>query len=276
MKATSPKIEGYQIVTFENKHPDQLSELLGRGTLSNLRAACEFADAIADLVEKRSEHALLFKTFVLFRARNKSIQLLDNQSRLRIDPVPFKEIGPPPAECTQLGRFNLKGDPVLYLATSPEIALAECKALRTDVCTVGRFSVTKDCKLAKFWRQNDVPVGASTVGATEKDYEDWFLTELSNFLSRQFQSNERKQHYTSCNLIASALKQRGFDGITYRTPFWSPNWDDTDDDEINALNNANVVLFDTRSAEVENVYTGTIDWSRPSADIDWSRPIRCD
>lgn len=47
-------------------------------------------------------------------------------------PTNRSEVGPPPAGCAQLGRLNLPGESVLYLADSPATAFAEVRAAPGD------------------------------------------------------------------------------------------------------------------------------------------------
>jgi hypothetical protein len=156
---------------------------------------------------------------------------------------------------------------VLYLSTTREVALAECKALPTDTCSIAVFRTVNDARIAKFLPEKGIPLGWLNEGTGNKEREDWLLYEMAQFLSRRVQGADRESHYRACNLVASAFRERGFDGLAYRTSFWSSMWqNEADDYEVEQIKSSNIVLFDPQAAKPESTGLYSINWKRPIAE----------
>jgi hypothetical protein len=110
------------------------------------------------------------------------------------------------------------------LSTTREVAVAETKALSTDVCTVAAFKSQRPLRIAKLLQKERLPLGWLETDLKEEDLDALLLHLTSEFVSRRVADADREAHYRTCNLIASAFKEREFHGIAYRTSFWSDGW----------------------------------------------------
>lgn len=118
-----------------NEHsPRTMLNALIRGSQSDLRDACGFADRIVEAVERAGDVEELKEEFHAFRARNDYEEDDTSQpGHIYFYPLSGEDVCAPPKEITQLGRFNAPFHPVLYLSTSREVAIAETRTLSTDL-----------------------------------------------------------------------------------------------------------------------------------------------
>lgn len=245
----------------------KLLRALEYGSPSDLRFALKFAETLVSTIHSVGDFEMLKQGFRSFRARSDYVQ--EEREDGQIDFLPFarEEISAPPAQLTKLGRFNLAKQPVLYLATTPEVALAECKALPSDTCTVGLFHLARDCKVAKFLRHDKMPLSVLFGEGKDEDIGQWLLADTARFLSRRVSGHNRELHYRACNFVSLAFKEQGYDGLVYRTSFWSSAWrtnrEDVDQDQVRS---ANIVLFDVDTAIPKSSWLAEINWKRPIAE----------
>ncbi|MCY1668068.1 RES family NAD+ phosphorylase [Rhizobium sp. SL86] len=253
--------------TFKDD-PERMKAAINRGGKSDLRSACDSAERIVSAVAKAGDEETLKTGFKAFRARNDYIVFDDPESgRIEICPLAGKDLGAPPKEKTSLGRFNPPNQPVLYLSTSMEVCLAEVRALSSDTCTVATFQTVRPIRLAKLLKLG-TPLGVFlSKEPTDEDRDKWLLSQTAKFVSRRVPDSDRELHYRTCNLIASAFLESGFDGLVYRTSFWSPGWREKNDrpheDHVRA---ANIVLFDPDAATPQASAVYSINWKRPYAE----------
>lgn len=205
----------------------------------------------------------------MFRARNDYVE--DEKSdpgRIHFYPLEGDEVCAPPAEKTQLGRFNAPRAPVLYLSTTPEVALAEVRALPSDTCTVAHFKTMKPSKIGKLLLHGTEPFSVLLEDEPpEEGLEQWLLARTAEFVSRSVGVDDRDLHYRACALIASAFKEAGFDGVAYRTSFWSSGWSDQEKSKNeNHVRAANIVFFDPNAAKPQSSFLRSINWRRPIAE----------
>lgn len=239
------------------------------GGIGDLRFACDFADCIVQAALKAGDQETLRSGFAAYRARNDYIE--DHESEpgnIHIHPHIGEEISAPPKDKTRLGRFNAPLSPVLYLSAAPEIALAETRALPSDTCTVAVFKMTREVRIAKLLRVDSIPIDVFFEDEPgEEMLERWLLAQAARFVSRRVSDANRDLHYRVCNLIGSAFKERDFDGLAYRTSFWSKGWrqEGVSPDEDN-IKSSNIVLFYPKLAEVVQSSLWEIDWLRPTAE----------
>jgi len=246
----------------------EMLNALARGGLSDMRLACDLADKIVDAVERVKDFETLKKGFVAFRARNDYVE--DDTSRhgcIEHYPLSGEDICAPPKGKTQLGRFNAARHPVLYLSTSREVAIAESRALSSDICTVAVFKTKRSIRLAKLLKKSGTSLGLLFVKKpNEEDIDKDLLHKTAEFISRRVPDIDREMHYRTCNLIASALKERGFDALAYRTSFWSDGWRiDGRSEEEESIFSANLAMFNPEDATPVNSALYHIDWKRPTA-----------
>ncbi|MDC4227713.1 MAG: RES family NAD+ phosphorylase [Candidatus Manganitrophus sp.] len=84
------------------------------------------------------------------------------RARIQIDDsaIHLSEMGRPPAELARNGRANPVGIPYLYVASTPETAIAETRPHPGDLISVAKFKVTASLRLLKFTesKENDLSI----------------------------------------------------------------------------------------------------------------------
>lgn len=258
-------------MTFNEQSPRTMLNALTRGGQGDLRAACDCADRIVNAVEKAGDVEELKEGFHAFRARKDYHEDDTSQpGHVYFYPLSGNAVCAPPKEITKLGRFNAPLHPVLYLSTSREVAIAETRALSTDTCTVAVFKTELPIRLAKLLKKSGFPLGALlSEDRNEEDLDKLLLYQTAEFVSRRVSDDAREAHYRTCNLIASAFKERGFDGLAYRTSFWSEGWREEErSEEEESIFASNIVLFHPKHAKPVRSALFRIDWKRPTAQED--------
>jgi hypothetical protein len=254
---------------FAKHDPKVILDALLVGGVGDLRRACDFADRIVNIVERVGDEEELKQGFIAFRARKDYVEDEDTQKgRTYHFPLSGDDVCAPPENKTQLGRFNAPRHPVLYLSTSIEVAIAETRALSTDTCTVAKFKTLRPLRLAKLLKKGAVPIGFILKDTqTDEDWDKWLLYQTADFVSRRVSDTDRELHYRTCNLIGSAFKERGFDGVAYRTSFWSDGWREQGrSEEEESIFASNIALFDPPSAQPVQTGLYRINWKRPLAE----------
>lgn len=251
--------------------PRVMLEALERGGQNDLRAACDFADRIANAVDRAGDVEDLEPGFRAFRARNDYKE--DDTSdpgKVYFYPLSGDDVCAPPKEKTRLGRFNAPLHPVLYLSTTREVALAESRALSTDTCTVAVFEIQHPIRLAKLLKKGGFPIDAMiSENPSEESIDEVLLYQTAEFVSRRVQDHHRDLHYRTCCLIASAFKERDFDGLAYRTSFWSSGWREEERTEAEeSVFASNIALFDPQQAKPIGASLFRLNWKRPIAEED--------
>ncbi|TCT28857.1 RES domain-containing protein [Martelella mediterranea] len=250
--------------------PDSLTTALQRGGVSDLRFACEVAERIVSAVIKHKDEENIGAGFPAFRARKGCIEEeVPEAGRLDFYPYIKSDIAAPPSGNSKIGRFNAPKSSVLYLATKREVALAEVRASYTDICTIGTFTTCRPLRLGTLLRIKKEPLRVLLEDdPSEDDLELWLLARTAEFVSRRVSDDERELHYRACNLIASAFQQNGFDGLAYRTSFWSPGWrDDQQTEDEDHIYSSNLVFFDPKDAKPVRSALYHINWKRPFSEV---------
>ncbi len=211
---------------------------------------------------------MLKQGFRAFRARRDYVENdTSDTGNIHLYPLTGEDVCAPPADKTFLGRFNAPRHPVLYLSTTREVAIAETRALSTDTCTVASFKTVRELRLAKLLKKGGFPLDwLFGENRSEESLSKLLLYQTAEFVSRRVSDSDRDLHYRACNLVASAFKERGFDGIAYRTSFWSDGWrKEGRSEEEESIFASNIVFFDPLSAIPVDAALYRIDWKRPSA-----------
>lgn len=242
----------------ENYSLWKLTSLLNCGGVGDLRSACDLADRIVAAAKRFKDGGVWQEGSQAFRARVGYEELLDQEGRVdNLSPLVGDQMRAPPKDKVKLGRFNAPGHPVLYLSTKKEIALAETRVLPSDACTIAIFKTVRPLKFAHLMRVDEF----FDDNAREDIFLKRLLAESARFVSRRVADHERDLHYRACNLIASAFKDSGFEGLIYRTSFWSKGWRGSE----GVPRDANIVIFDPEAAVPIKSSLYKIDWARPEA-----------
>lgn len=121
------------------------------------------------------------------------------------------ELGAPPAPRATNGRLNRAGVSFLYLASNVETAAAEVRPHPGHVLSLGAFIAKRPLKVAAF------DVGIKDFSSSEGDLDLFgflFTTDTAMSLPAL---PEDQMRYSITQLVADAVRQAGFDGVTFRS-----------------------------------------------------------
>ena len=135
---------------------------------------------------------------IYFRAR---IRPHDRERK----PLRHNELGAPPAKLARAGRLNPQGIPYLYLASEAKTAISEVRPWRSATVDVARIMIVGRVRVCDL---RDEALHGSF--ASEPD-PTWAL---SHMLARP-QHEHDPTRYVATQLVASGLRERGFDGVMY-------------------------------------------------------------
>ncbi|WP_299209196.1 RES family NAD+ phosphorylase [uncultured Tateyamaria sp.] len=128
--------------------------------------------------------------------------------------MPFTDgdLGAPPPPLASAGRLNRQGVSYLYAGSSRDTAISEIRPHPGHLVSLGRFDATRDLKVLDFSKPTflDFPL-------TDLGLEQFELTSsIDRDLSRPI-TPERRAAYISAQFVADLIRQRGFDGVLYRS-----------------------------------------------------------
>ncbi|MBU0823819.1 MAG: RES family NAD+ phosphorylase [Alphaproteobacteria bacterium] len=109
------------------------------------------------------------------------------------------------------GRLNREGEPVLYLASKGYTALAEIRPHPGHYVSVGGFETLADLKLADF----DPDIALFSQNEVRLDLFD-IIQAFDRLMSTPVTPDD-KGGYLLTQLFAVVLRQKGFDGVQYRS-----------------------------------------------------------
>ena len=135
-----------------------------------------------------------------------------------------------------------KGNPVLYLASNPNTAMAEMRPWVGSRVTLAKFVMTRDCRVVDCFHNtteswNFEPIGAPGEVTVEPDAQTIGLGvwgDIGMAFSRPVASDQIIE-YVPTQLLARELKQEGYDGIAYKS--------------LLVGGGINIVLFDVGAAK---------------------------
>ena len=155
-------------------------------------------------------------------------------------PIDINQMGKPPKNKSTNGRANPIGIPYLYVASSPETAIAEIRGNKGEKLSVAKFKILEDLEL--------VDLRAPRITVTPFGLEDDelkllytnlpFLELLGNELSKPIIPREANLEYLPSQYLSEIIKHIGFNGIIYKS---------------SVSNGDNFVLFDDSKVQIVEV-----------------------
>jgi len=121
------------------------------------------------------------------------------------------ELGAPPAPISTSGRLNRTGVAFLYVASDQHTAAAEVRPHPSHLLSIGIFVTTRNLKVAAF----DVGIGDFCGSEEDLDLFDFLFT-ADKAMSLPTLP-EDAMRYSMTQLVADAVRNAGYDGITYRS-----------------------------------------------------------
>lgn len=171
---------------------------------------------IEQFVDRQIEHGtkIIEKDTVFYRAR-----IADAGSNELFN---LSGMGAPPKGKAASGRINPEGIPYLYLADSPATAIAEVRPWKKAEISVGIFKTTRQVKVVSF-NSGDQLSSAVTVDTIETPETLSEVNSVINglvlkalYFSVPAHSND-KHAYLASQYISEAFKDRGVDGLEYKS-----------------------------------------------------------
>jgi hypothetical protein len=171
---------------------------------------------LADKFAERLTHIVPVGT-VYFRARIGVVARFLDQSRsgwhrpVVRQPFSGAALGAPPPQIATAGRLNRAGVAFLYLASDAATAAAEVRPHPGHFLSVGGFESLRDLKIASF--KADIMHFAKN----EFDLELFhFIHSTDERMALPVVPGETRR-YSITQLIAECLRQKGFDGVLFRS-----------------------------------------------------------
>lgn len=156
-------------------------------------------------------------------------------------PHPKERMCPLDSMATE-GRVNPKGIPCLYLATTKETAMSECRPWVGSEVSVAQFRIVRDLTIIDcsvhhslhplYFKADE---GFYEPDESEREKAVWAF--IDQAFSRPVVSNENQAHYVPTQVIAEVFKSNGFDGVAYKSTLGSGH---------------NIALFDLAAATLVN------------------------
>lgn len=130
---------------------------------------------------------------------------------LRYKPLTGDQIGAPPPPLARPGRLNRTGISYLYLASDARTAAAEIRPHPGHRVSVGEFRCNEPLRIASF--NSDI---VNFIGS-EAELDLFHFIHSTDSLMSEPVVPEEAARYSVTQLIADCLRQRGYDGVSYRS-----------------------------------------------------------
>ncbi len=157
-------------------------------------------------------------------------------------PVPFspERMKPLQYEASE-GRVNPKGIPCLYLATDKETAMAEVRPWLRSHISVGQFKTVNELTLINCSLHPSKKGGYRIFlkEPDDKQKEKAVWADIDRAFSRPVTPSDRSSDYVPTQIIAELFKNKGFDGVCYRSVL---------------ADGLNIALFDINAAKIVNCF----------------------
>jgi hypothetical protein len=154
--------------------------------------------------------------------------------------IPLTDMGCPDAVYARNGRANPVGIPYLYVASTPETAIAETRPHPGDRLTVAKFSVIAPVRLLSIMhpRKTISPFSVDGDDALQSLRHDLtFLCLLENELSKPILPRTADLEYLPTQYLCEFIKNCDYDGVVFKSSI---------------SNGVNIALFDDSKVRAES------------------------
>lgn len=223
--------------SLEGEWEDRVERLLGGVTGEFDIISAAQADEIDRLEFALSETGISYPTnSVLYRARK-------HLPKHGHDRFSASDLGAPSSDNTRAQRANQAGNPVLYMASDTQTALAEVRAWKGAVVAVGEMRIVKDVSVLDL---REVPRIESPFFDTDLAWRletNALFRRFGEELSRPILPDEPEAQYARTQHLCDLVRKAGYGGIAYPSAM-GPGY--------------NVVLFDPAAAVAEDIEYFTV------------------
>jgi hypothetical protein len=155
-------------------------------------------------------------------------------------PLPEDYMVPDPKYIKTGGRANPAGFAYLYLATSPETAMAEMRPWLHEYLTVALFELTRQVRLAVCRAEKeDIYARLFEKDPPPEQITEYVWNDIGRAFARPVSKEDQQAAYIPTQILAELFKVEGFDGLAYRSGLDC---------------GMNVVLFDVKAARLVRRY----------------------
>lgn len=200
------------------KHGDarplrQLKQDLRAVNASELESS--FRENLEPLIEPCSAEIAQGNTYFRARIGYERTEWPDSMSMsATLRPVPFADdaLGAPPPPLASAGRLNRQGVSYLYVGTCAETAISEVRPHPGHLISVGKFECKERFEVLDFSKPTFLDFPLTDVGLSQFALAVSIERDLSKPITP-----EQRAAYLSAQFIAELVRQRGFDGVLYRS-----------------------------------------------------------
>lgn len=198
--AQAPELDRY-VLRLQRENAFELAEPFGQRV-----------DVLVPHIERPIAVGSTFYRARLGIAQRYARRAAGREQMLHYQPFQGRKMTAPPPPQAPAGRANRQGVSVLYLASDVATAVAEIRPHPAHLISVGAFAAERDLRVADFgtldfrrWWHNDAKLALYHLAVS-----------LDRALSEAVVP-EHRHRYTVTQLLAELTRQRGFDGIRFRS-----------------------------------------------------------
>jgi RES domain/HEPN/RES N-terminal domain 1 len=181
------------------------------------------------------------------------------EGRVGFEPLPAKEMGPPPPTRTHAGRANPAGIPYLYVAEEEETAVAEIRPHIGAVITIATVISKTDLKVIDLTNCPFVTSPFGHANLTDELRKAAILRILNDELSKPIEPDIADIEYLPTQYLAEAILDAGYDGILYASSV--------------VKGGKNVVFFDADRFTIRDTRCYQSTDRKSSIDRFWDEPL---
>ncbi len=115
------------------------------------------------------------------------------------------------------GRANPKGIPRLYMATTRDTAIAECRPWLGAYVSVAQFKMMRDCTIVDCSADERDLMVTFAHDLSEEDREKAVWGEIAYAFSHPVQQSETSADYAPTQVLVEAFRKAGYEGIAYKS-----------------------------------------------------------
>jgi len=192
-----------------------------------------FLNAVADTAMKRVQ-AIPAQSSLWRAQRGNDWQQGDEYTPDQEVPYPPERMKPRQDQASER-RANPKGIPYLYLASCRQTALAEMRAGKESLISVGLFKTRRDLQIVNCMTDDKIHIYYPDHEPPGGERERSVWTAIDMAFATPVTSSDDVADYVPTQILAELFKTRGFDGVAYRSSLGSSH---------------NIALFDLEAAEL--------------------------
>ncbi len=177
------------------------------------------------------------------------------------EPYSDDEINAPPEDKTKNSRLSPQGISLLYLSNELETAISEVRPWIGSTISIGVFKLKKRLKCIGLMEKPNPFLPPAGIDKTSDDFqppadknktsndddfqEQYIWNEINRIFSRPVSPYDEQQEYIPTQYLAAFFKERGYEGIIYRSAMKAGGF--------------NICVFDKKNVSYERSFLYQID-----------------